>query len=572
MKRLLYLTLLFSGLSYAGFRTDTADFGPSTSVVTVPQVYNAIQDPTGFLNRTSTLTFNDATRTLTIVGDHVIYINGVASTKSSGASKQIGNTTGTHWVYYDKNGVLQTGTSAPGFGYPLVSSIYYNTVISSGLPGDERHGIQMDAATHEWIHDTVGTRWGSGLTATFDANGSTVTAGTIHDEDIEHTIPSTTTFNVLYKNGSADFEWTASTQVYYLMNGANLRYNNGNNLADVASNSYMAMWIFATNNFRVPIVAVMGQRTDIVLADARSNNTYASLTFGTFPFSEAKLLYRVILRNTGNPPSYVEAQDYRSVSNVPTGTYVASAHNILTNLNWSNAGHTIDEDVALGSYGLTGSSATVTYVQASTGVFTSSITTVGINFSTAAAVRKIVWSDGTVQVSSPVTPSAGVTETSSPTWSGTHLFIGSTSVLGTTTNNNAQTGYIGEYVSSEVQDVASEGSNKYTTITTISLTPGDWDVTANTMFLRAGASFSNTELSSCITLYDSASSGCALSGIEFGDYNAVVPTSFSYFSFRTGPERFSIATSTTVRLEGYMTTYGSGTPTYRGQLRARRVR
>ena len=76
----------------------------------------------------------------------------------------------------------------------------------------------------------------------------------------------------------------------------------------------------------------MGQRQDILLADARANNTYKSLSFGTLPFREMKILYRVILRSTGGSATYVETQDLRSVSNLPGGTYVATDHG---GINWT---------------------------------------------------------------------------------------------------------------------------------------------------------------------------------------------------------------------------------------------
>jgi hypothetical protein len=79
----------------------------------------------------------------------------------------------------------------------------------------------------------------------------------------------------------------------------------------------------------------MGQRQDVLLANARTNNTYESLSFLNLPFPEFKILYRIIVRNDATP--YEEIQDLRSVSNVPSGTYVATDHNILTNRNALNS-------------------------------------------------------------------------------------------------------------------------------------------------------------------------------------------------------------------------------------------
>ena len=224
-----------------------------------------------------------------------------------------------------------------------MATVYWNTdggggAYNKGLAGEERHSLVMDWHTHEYLHETVGSRFESGLTGTFDNTTITIETGVWHDEDIEHAPAQQTTCNVLYKNGSANFEWDAGVSVYYKLNGTALRYNNGNALADCTPNRYMAMWVFATNDISVPIVALMGQRQDTTLANARENNTYESLTLGTLPYKEMKLLYRVILRSTGSPPTYTETQDLRAVSNLPAGTYVATLHGVLSGL--TNDDHT----------------------------------------------------------------------------------------------------------------------------------------------------------------------------------------------------------------------------------------
>ena len=314
--------------------TDSPEFaGVTVGSVVLPTLFTTLTEPTGFADRTATLSWDDGTRTLTITGSHDIYINGVKTTKSTD-SIQIADTTGIHYIYYNASGVLTENTTHPGFSLPLMASVYWNTTVGfdKGLAGEERHGIIMDGDTHGYLHETVGARYESGLTGTFDNTTITIATGEWHDEDIEHNPAEQTTCTVLYKNGSADYEWDAGSSVYYKLNGTALRYNNGNALTDCTANRYMAMWIFVTNDISTPIVALMGQREDITLASARANNTYESLTLGTLPFQEMKLLYRVILRSTGSPPTYVEAQDFRTVSNLPAGTYVATSHSVLSGL------------------------------------------------------------------------------------------------------------------------------------------------------------------------------------------------------------------------------------------------
>ncbi|HUT60403.1 MAG TPA: hypothetical protein VNA25_21370, partial [Phycisphaerae bacterium] len=237
----------------------------------------------------------------------------------------------------------------PSFALPLAATVYWNTTTDDYLLAEERHGIKMDGTTHTFLHSTVGTRYESGLTLTaLDATFAT-TAGIIHDEDLIHSIGAEITCDVLYKNGAPDFEWDAAQATLYKLNGANLRYNLVNALADVPGNQYVAYWVFATNNITTPIVSLMGQRIDVNIADARANNKYETLALGTLPFEEMKLLYRVIFRNDGTP--YEETQDLRNISNLPAGTFLATQHGALTGLDFPSSGHTGVLAVANGGWG-----------------------------------------------------------------------------------------------------------------------------------------------------------------------------------------------------------------------------
>ena len=330
--------------------TDNVIFNTgSFSDVVIPTIQTDMAEPTGFVDRVATLSFVDGTRTFTITGDHDIYINGVKTTKTTD-DIILGDTTGMHWIYYDAAGTLSETTGDPNFSLPLIATVYYNTVagFDKGLLGEERHGFTMNYITHRYLHYSVGTRYISGLTGTFADATFDTTLGIIYDEDILHSIGAETTCDVLYKDGAADFVWLENqTKYYYEDVGSDINYNNGNALAAATSNYYVAYWIFATNSTTRPIVSLMGQREDKKLIDARANNKYESLTLGTLPFEEMKLLYRVILKNDATP--YEETQDLRAVSNLPAGTYIATQHNALTGLNWANSGHTIDTNIAIGA-------------------------------------------------------------------------------------------------------------------------------------------------------------------------------------------------------------------------------
>ena len=286
-------------------------------------------EPTGFIDTTATLSWSDGSLALTITGAHSFYQSGVLYNRGTTTKALSADTSGIHYYYYS-NGVLSTSMTWPGFNVPLVAIVYWNTTTNKGLLTEERHGFVMDGATHAWMHNTVGPRYVSGLVGTFTNTTFSMTAGSIYDEDLAISIGAATTCNILYKNGSSDWAWDAAQTNYMKMNGANVRYNNGTALADASSNNYVAYWFFATNDATTPIWVIMGQRQDTTIANARANNTYESLSLGTLPSKEMKLLYRVIVRNDATP--YEEAQDLRQVSNIPAGTYIAPDHGMLAGL------------------------------------------------------------------------------------------------------------------------------------------------------------------------------------------------------------------------------------------------
>lgn len=144
-------------------------------------------------------------------------------------------------------------------------------------------------------------------------------------------------------------------------------------------------------------------------------------------------------------------------------------------------------------------------------------------------------------------------------------------VAGTTTNDNAPTGGIGEFISGNpggTVNVTTSGS--YITITSISLTAGDWDVSGWNEF-TPGATFAGTLLRAAISLTNNA-----LDSTNVGGYvgSAVTVGTGANSNLSTGLRRISISTTTTVYLVGradYTVLNGSvwGTNSF---ISARRVR
>ena len=290
----------------------------------------------GFINQTAILSFVDGTRTFTITGDHVIYILGKKYSKTTD-SIVIANIVGTHYIYYDANGVLSESTSPPAFYLPFIATVYWEG--AKGDIGEERHTTNIPWSLHYYLHLTVGARYITGLAGTFNSTTFSIASGSFADEDLTHTFLSPlTTCNLFYKNGSPNFTWDGAQTSPYKTVAGTIQYNNGNALANVTPANYVAYWVFATNSITTPIMILMGQRQDVTIAAARANNTYESLVLGDLPYKEAKILYRVLFQNVAGVPTYVETQDLRSVSNLPGGTYVATDHNVLSNIQQAGSG------------------------------------------------------------------------------------------------------------------------------------------------------------------------------------------------------------------------------------------
>ena len=87
------------------------------------------KEPTGFVNRTdSTLHWDDGSRTLTVSGTFSYYIHGVRYDITGPKSKQITDTEGMWYFYFDSSEVLQTTqtiTTAAFTDNALVSFVYW---------------------------------------------------------------------------------------------------------------------------------------------------------------------------------------------------------------------------------------------------------------------------------------------------------------------------------------------------------------------------------------------------------------------------------------------------------------
>lgn len=140
-------------------------------------------------------------------------------------------------------------------------------------------------------------------------------------------------------------------------------------------------------------------------------------------------------------------------------------------------------------------------------------------------------------------------------------------IKGTNTNNNATAAWVGEQIQSVVSLTSVPmATTQYGTLASISLTAGDWDVSAVVKVTPNGAT---------ITLCDfgiGTADGNSTSGMVPGD-NAYFPAlnGSNAFGASIPPWRVSIAGTTTYYLKLYLA-YSVATPQYECRISARRVR
>lgn len=143
-----------------------------------------------------------------------------------------------------------------------------------------------------------------------------------------------------------------------------------------------------------------------------------------------------------------------------------------------------------------------------------------------------------------------------------------TEVLGVATTGNAPTGYKGEFVDNVVSVLANfPTSTQYGDLTSISLTAGDWDVTACIRARFIGATI--TGLDYGISTTSGNSSAGLVPGVSLLDLP--VPTGASDTGSCLASYRVSISGTTTVYLK-YKSTYSGSAPMATGRLSARRMR
>lgn len=139
-------------------------------------------------------------------------------------------------------------------------------------------------------------------------------------------------------------------------------------------------------------------------------------------------------------------------------------------------------------------------------------------------------------------------------------------IVGTTTNNNANAGAVGEYIVADRLTNVAMSNGVSINITSISLTAGDWDVNGG-IYVVFSAAVGVSVIGSV-----SLTSGTIGGGLPaYNGYCQLNAPSMTNVALQTGTARMSLAATTTVYLVAY-SNFGSGTCNGQGSISARRVR
>lgn len=165
-----------------------------------------------------------------------------------------------------------------------------------------------------------------------------------------------------------------------------------------------------------------------------------------------------------------------------------------------------------------------------------------------------------------VTPTLGVASASSINFSTTN------GIIGTTTNDTAAAGSVGE----EISSLVAEGSaialttNTAINITSINLTPGDWQIFGNITF--DGNATTNTTFGiACISSSSAALNDASLNASYSFGTAGLVPFVTNYIGLVVPTYRVSISTTTTYYLVAYCG-FSISTAKACGSILARRMR
>jgi hypothetical protein len=275
------------------------------------------------------------------------------------------DTTGLYYIGCETGPVF--GYQTTYFDWPTqapVAYVYWNqSTQKAEFFADERHGVTLDWATHEYLHRTRGAALASGFSlSSYTITGTGASAadaqvglggGTFFDEDLEVQIthsatPTANTWEQVLSSPAqipvfrlSGTEWVQETPTTFpLMRGsARIRYNqlSGSSwgVADVGQAEYGISWIVATNNLNYPVIAILGQGSYGSLPATR-NVGWEDLVLTNLPIVEMRPLWKLAFQTStaySNTPHarLREVSDIRGAISTGAGTTITD-HGLLAGL------------------------------------------------------------------------------------------------------------------------------------------------------------------------------------------------------------------------------------------------
>lgn len=350
----LYLT---GGLSISGEAYNLAEFLVSADLSgyaqsgDIPETHpwepNGFEFSRGSGHVNTDISYSGDQFTISPTGTSFNYYVSGEMFSSTGETITINTGEGSHWIYYDASGDLQVTAGAFDDAETyiqklcIVSLYYWDADAGEAIfQGDERHGAQMDGATHRYLHNTLGCRYVDGLaisgyTLDDDTDDSVkfgISSGTIADEDIIADIEELsdgTAFPVFYRYGE-DNKWRRSKTVWPYLPPGITHYaagtfpawndENGGDwtLTEVSSGNFFCLWLFATTAIlnTESIFGVVSQQELNTLGNARDEQ-FGDLNLTGLPFAEVKILYKIVFRaahgySNSHKVVIEEVDDYRA--------------------------------------------------------------------------------------------------------------------------------------------------------------------------------------------------------------------------------------------------------------------
>lgn len=331
----------------------------------------ATSEPMGHAVRTdSVVSFDEVSRQFSIAPastSYDVWCKGVNYTKTTTLTVTIPDTTGLYYIYFDTSGNLQYRLSYFDWENDVPTAYIYWNATTDTAPyfADERHGVTLDWATHEYLHRTRGAVIANGFSIsnyTITGDGSLdahaqvdLSGGTFFDEDLEVQIthsntPTANTWEqdlqgparlpVLYLSGT---EWVrdAPTDFPIKQGTARIQYNlydTGTatwSTIDLDANKYAVSFVIATNNLTYPVLVILGQGEYNNIGDAEAVD-FSDLSLPDFPSVEFRPLYKLIWQAgayTNTPKARLRnVIDIRSLQSGGVGQAIGTDHGALSGL------------------------------------------------------------------------------------------------------------------------------------------------------------------------------------------------------------------------------------------------